>query len=47
MPTVGSSINAVIAANATTIGKVAGAGPPVYVDPVACANSDSFSRETT
>jgi hypothetical protein len=39
-------MSAVIAAKATTIGKVAGAAPPSYVDPVAWANSRIFSRET-
>src|SRR6476659_1106017 len=46
MPTDGSSMSAVIAPKATTIGNVAGAAPPSYVDPVACANSVIRSHDT-
>src|SRR5262245_45703329 len=46
MPTSGSCISSVIAWKATTIGNVAGADSPSYVDPVARANSRSRSSLT-
>src|SRR3954452_11645439 len=47
MPTEGSSSRSVIARKATTIGKVAGAAPPSYAQPVAAANSAIRSALTT
>src|SRR3954447_7493960 len=48
MPTSGSPIRSCIAPNATTIGKVAGAGSPVrYGVPVAAANAVTASSVTS